>query len=110
MKIAEKIQQNLNEMAKIGEFSNFKLYVYHEPLMQKSFHLLWGQNELAINFPELTVLEVKKLERKYNLKKGDELPNSIKKPLEKFLKSKPSKVPLKDNKEAIEVAWILLNE
>jgi hypothetical protein len=111
MKLAERVLNKMEEMATVGKFDKYKVTVYHEPLMQKSYHLSWDEYEVVLNYPDNSILEIKKLPNNMsNLKKGDFLPQSIMKDVEKFMKEKNKKQPTLTNKKALEFAWKLLNE
>lgn len=112
-KLAEKYLETIIEMATIGTHKGYKITVHTEPLLQKSYHISWNnrENEIAVKYPEHTILEIKRLNKsKYKLKKGEKLPSYIQKVIDEFLLLKNSKNKKLRNDAALDFAWDILNE
>lgn len=111
MSKAKKIIQ-MFEMAKLGTKDGYQFYIYSEPLLQKSIHIKWGQNEIVFDVKNRIVLEVKKLEKNKfkNLIKGNPLPTKLQKLVDEFLQEKNAKAPWMTNRKALDFLWSALNE
>lgn len=117
MKLIEKLlylvtQRPIVEMAKIDQIDDLEVWVYTEPLKQKSIHLMWDkkQNEIVVTYPELKILEIKRSNKsKYSFKKYEYLSGDLLNKVNTLLNRKHKNRDGYLNKDFIEDTWDALN-
>lgn len=101
----------LAEMARIGDYDSYSFWIYTEPLKNPSFHLRHKTDfEVVIQMKDLKVLEIKHNNSRLKFEKGKLPPKAVKDVIDNFLLLKNSKDRTRTNKDAMNFAWLLLNE
>lgn len=111
MSKAEKLLQQLTEMARIGNKDQYSFWVYTEPLKNPSFHLRHKTDfEIVLQAKDFAVLEIKYNKSRFKFVKGQLPPKEILSLVQDFMAAKNDKEPKVTNQEVFGLLWSSLNE